>query len=254
VIWRSILLRQIESLAVAVHLVETNHGYTAVPLVRPACEELLWLRYITNLAPADRKSLIECLIATGLLKDVEAQEGEVGEEEMTAMGLGEALSGFRAAAPSNRQKLKALGRRLGWPERAVRNGEVPSAWFVATATGSEQMYRFLYYASSRYVHFSPVELARRGWGQPGRLEISSNVYEPIWALFSLAWSARLLGWTLNASLDQIAAEKLPEPPHEMLQQAFELIANVPLMPLITSDELDWPRRTLPDADGDEPVS
>lgn len=239
VIRRSILRRQLDSLAVAVELVESNRGYAAVPLLRPACEELLWLRYFNGLSSVDARTLTECLIGTGLLRDLEAQAGEVDEKEMNAMGLDRVLAGFRSKKPELRQKLKELGARLSWPSRVVSSGGVPSAWFVAQATDSEKLYRFLYHATSRYVHFSAVELARRGWGKPGRLEISSNIYEPVWALFSLSWGTRLFGWTLQASLDALRAEGVPEPPHEVLQKAFDTITNVALIPLVTPDEMVW---------------
>jgi len=239
IIRRSMLRRQLDSLAVALELVESNRGYAAVSLLRPACEELLWLRYFNTLPSADATSLAECLIGSRLLMDLEAQAGEVGENEMTVMGLDRALAGFRSKEPALRQRLKELGGRLDWPSRAVSAGDVPSTWFVAKATDSTKMYRFLYHATSRYVHFSAVELARRGWGHPGRLEISADTYEPVWAAFSLSWGTRLFGWTLQAALDALRAEGVAEPPHDALQQAFDMITEVALVPLVTPDEMVW---------------
>ena len=43
IIRRSILRRQLDSLEAIVGLVESHHGDAAVPLLRPACEELLWI-------------------------------------------------------------------------------------------------------------------------------------------------------------------------------------------------------------------
>ena len=239
VIRRSMLRRQVDSLAVSVALVESNRGYAAVSLLRPACEELLWLRYFNTLSSDDAKILTECMIGAGLLRDLEAQSGEVGSVEMKAMGLDRALTAIRSKEPAVREKLKELGGRLAWPSRVVRSGEVPSVWFVAQASKSENLYRFLYHATSRYVHFSAVELARRGWGRPGRLEISADNYEPIWAMFSLSWGTRLFGWTLQAALDALRDEGIPEPPHEKLQEAFDAITEVALIPLVTPDEMVW---------------
>jgi len=239
VIRRSMLRRQLDSLAIAVELVESNRGYAAIPLLRPACEELLWLRYFNSLSSIDARILADCLIGSGLLRDLEAQASEVGDDEMAAMGLDRALKGFRSKEPDVRQKLTELGSRLDWPTQVVSKGKVPSAWFIAKATDSEKLYRFLYHATSRYVHFSAVELARRGWGQPGRLEISNEPYEPVWALFSLSWGTRLFGWTLEASVDALCAEGVPAPPHEALQGAFDAITKIALIPLVTPDEMVW---------------
>jgi hypothetical protein len=92
------------------------------------------------------------------------------------MGLRPALTALRSKKPEIPQKLKELGRRLSWPSRSVRDGKIPSTWFIAgTNDDSKRLYRFLYHATSRYVHFNAVELARRGWGKPGLLELSSSI-------------------------------------------------------------------------------
>ena len=236
---RSVLGRQFDALEVSVELVESEHGYAALPLLRPACEELLWLRYLEKLTADDAKLLAECLIRSGLLRDLDAQAGEVGEEGMIAIGLGPALKVFRSKAPVVQQKLRELGKRLGWYDRVVSEGKVPSTRFIAKETDSMNLYRFLYHATSRYVHFSPVELARRGWGRPGRLQLSSKTYEPVWAMFSLSWSTRLLGLSIAAVSDALEAEGVSEPDHTAWQEAFDRVTDVPLIPLVTPEELVW---------------
>ena len=42
IIQRSILRRQFDSLEVISHLVSEGKGYAVGPLLRPACEELIW--------------------------------------------------------------------------------------------------------------------------------------------------------------------------------------------------------------------
>jgi hypothetical protein len=116
-------------------------------------------------------------------------------------------------------------------------------WFIAQKSGSQKLYRFLYHATSRYVHFSATELGRRGWGgSHGTLEISSATYEPAWAVFSLQWGIRLLGETLATTLDALLLEGVPEPDHAALLSASQQIAKVPLVPLVTLEELrPWPK-------------
>ena len=236
---RSALRRQFEALEVAVELVESKRGYAAVPLVRPACEELLWLRYFTKLTADDAVLLSECWIRSGLLRDLAAQAAEVGGEEMLAIGLAPALNAFRSKESAVQHNLRGLGKRLGWPNQDVKRGRVPTTWFIARATDSTSLYRFLYHAASRYVHFSPVELSRRGWGQPGRLELSSHTYEPVWAAFALSWSTRLLGWSMDAAARALEAEGVSDPDHRAMQDAFDRITDVPLVPLVTPEELVW---------------
>jgi Family of unknown function (DUF5677) len=239
IVMRAILRRQFECLTVAVRLVEDKVGFAAVPLLRPACEELIWARYLNQLRLEDARELIDCLIGSGLSRDLEAQAGEVGDKAMAELGLAAVLDGFRARKPSLQLQLRDLGQRLAWPERTVKKAEIPSTSFVARASGSQDLYRFIYHATSRYVHFSPVELARRGWGNAERLQISSETYEPVWGLFSLSWGSRLLGMTIQASLEAAHQTALPEPDFAVLRSVFESIAEVPLIPLVTAEETIW---------------
>jgi hypothetical protein len=239
VIRRSILRRQFDALEDVVALVERERAYSAVPLLRSACEELLWIRYFNLLPSADASQLADLLITYGILRDLEAQTAEVGDKGMEEIGLLPVLKAYRSNQADLTSKLRQLGKRLGWPTKATKEGNPPSTWFIAGATDSTDIYRFLFHATSRYVHFSPVELARRGWGRSGRLELTSDIYEPIWAAFSLSWGTRLFGFTLIESLDALRSAGVPEPDMDALQVAFDSIAKTPLIPLVTVDELVW---------------
>jgi hypothetical protein len=62
---------------------------------------------------------------------------------------------------TSRAKIKALGAELGWPA----NGRTPpSVKWLASQTDNSDLYDFLYSATSRVLHFSVSEIARRGWG------------------------------------------------------------------------------------------
>lgn len=239
IVRRSALRRQFESLETTLQLVQAERADGAVGLLRPACEELLWLRYLNRLSETDGRELIDCMLHIGLLRDLEAQAGEVGESTMVEMGLAAHLKRFQWTGGAITDRLKALGKKLKWPSQAVRKGEVPSTWFIAKETASEDLYRFLYHATSRYVHFSVVELARRGWGRPGRLELSARHYEPIWAFFCLCWGARVMAMMLKESASLHEGAEAADEDSVLLQRAFNKVLSVQLIPIITPDELIW---------------
>ena len=83
--------------------------------------------------------------------------------------------------------LVRLRRKLGWSKR----NEVPSVWFMAKHVNEERRYRFLYFATSRAVHFNVHELVRRCWGKPGKIVVDSDHFEEYWARFALSWGLRL---------------------------------------------------------------
>ena len=80
IVVRAALRRQLESLDVVIDLAEGDRGFAAVGLLRPSCEELVWLRYLTSLNIDRFERLTMAMIGTGVLKDLEAQAGKVGED------------------------------------------------------------------------------------------------------------------------------------------------------------------------------
>ena len=106
-------------------------------------------------------------------------------------------------------------------------------------TDSVDLYSFMYHATSRYVHFSPVELARQGCGGPGDLLIGPAKYGSHWGAFSLCWAPRLLAWSVNACVDHVADTQQLELDWPRVQEALDDLTEIPLVPIITSDELYW---------------
>ncbi len=237
IVVRAALRRQLESLDVVIDLAEGDRGFAAVGLLRPSCEELLWLRDLTSLSIDRFERLTMAMIGTGVLKDLEAQAGDVGEDLIGAMGLDKDLARYRATDGQRREELKSLGRQLSWPKRSTKHGDAPSTWFVAMKTDSVDLYNFMYHATSRYVHFSPVELTRQGWGGPGDLRIDPANYGSHWGAFSLCWAPRLLAWSVNACVDHVSDTQDIEPDWPRVQEALDNLTEIPLVPIITSDEL-----------------
>jgi hypothetical protein len=66
------------------------------------------------------------------------------------------------------EELRTLTRSLGWNGKSAW----PSVWHMAKACGLEELYRYLYSATSKWVHFSPHVLLRMGWG-PGPFSAAS---------------------------------------------------------------------------------
>ncbi len=239
IVVRAALRRQLESLDVVVDLAEGERGFAAVALLRPSCEELLWLRYLTSLSIDRFERLTMAMIGTGVLKGLKAQAGEVGEDLVGAIGVDKDLARYRATDGQRREELKSLARQLGWPKRSRKYGVEPSTWFVAVKTDSVDLYSFMYHATSRYVHFSPVELARQGWGDPGDLRIDPANHESHWGAFSLCWAPRLLAWSVNACVHHVADTQQLEPDWPRVQEALDNLTEIPLVPIITSDEVYW---------------
>lgn len=239
VIFRAVIKRQYESLNSIVGVSGTDRGYSVVSLLRPACEELIWIKYLKHIGLEDANELLRMMAVVEIGKTIEAQLEYAGAETMSLLGFSSAFIGKESASVLSAKKhLKALGKRLNWPGSG--KSEVPSVFFVAKATNSLELYRFLYHATSKFVHFSVHELMRRVWGRPGAVTISSDTFERYWSAFSLRWGLHLYLETLVEALDWIEPETGPDLDEARVMATAEVIREFGVVPIITAEELRWP--------------
>lgn len=76
-----------------------------------------------------------------------------------------------------REDLKEIGLRLKWEQRTIQTRTLPSLEFMAKRTDLKREYNFLYHTTSRFSHFSVVELLRRAWGGRDKVSITSENIE-----------------------------------------------------------------------------
>lgn len=86
VIQRAILRRQFDSLQVVVELVEEERGYAAPPLLRPSCEELIWIKYLTKIEAFDAEALVRCLASREMTESLKAQDDYGGPARHQGVG------------------------------------------------------------------------------------------------------------------------------------------------------------------------
>jgi hypothetical protein len=239
VMQRAVLRRQYDSLDAIVHLVDSHRGYAGVPLLRPACEELLWSRYIRRMDPQVAEQLLICMTQGEYLASIRAQDAHAGRSTTRAMGLLPYLELLENSQVKRCRILSDIGKALGWPTRNVAAGTLPSVQFIAKKTGSGDLYRFIYHATSRVVHFSCAELCRRAWGAPGDLSISSTHFHDYWGAFALYWGLRLFLHTTNeyTAWEQPSNSEVDE---SAVLAAAKAIGNAGAIPIITAEELTWP--------------
>ena len=187
VVRRAILVRQFDTLEVISSLVQKNKGYAAGPLLRPAYEELIWLKYLSKLPDTDAEELVILIADNEMIRSLHAQDKYGGREVSESLGLVPYLEKAERREKVTKCKLQKLGKKLGWP------GRYPRMNWLAEQTNEKLMYDFLYHATSRFVHFSVPELLRRAWGNPqtGNISVRSVHFQDYWGMFSLHWGLRL---------------------------------------------------------------
>lgn len=236
----AMLRRQYECLSIAVDLVDKSQGFAAVALLRPACEEYLWAKYLISLKPSDAEDLLVLMGQREVRDSLAAQDAHTGRKVSDSLGLTRYIKQHQASASMLNARMKALGTRLQWERRTIEGSKLPSVAFVAKAVGEVPLYKFLYHASSRYVHFSPAELLRRAWGRTGDVTVSSMHFTDYWGSFVLYWGVFLIAntfpilWELGGEIDlddSIDGDKLIA--------AARRIGEHGAVPIITAEELAW---------------
>ena len=236
----SIIRRQFDSLEVISHLVKAGKGFAAGPLLRPACEELIWMKYLVSIELDAAKKLIIYLGIEEQLKSLRAQDNFAGRSATETLGLLPYLEKMERLEENMYEKLRCLGKRLNWPQRNIDRGQFPSVSWLAKKNNQQDIYDFIYHATSRFVHFSVQELCRRAWGNPytESISIRSIHFQDYWGQFSLHWGLILFLDTViefsqflevSADIDQTT-----------ILEAAERISKIGKPPIITAEELHWP--------------
>ena len=236
---RSILVRQYDALDSISHLVVAERGYAAPPLLRPACEEVIWLKYLTMISKEDANSLLICMTRLEIDNSLVAQDNYAGKQITRTLGLDPYLKGIGKRKKVLRNNLKKLAQKLKWNDHSIESGEVPTLKWLARKTQQDRVYNYLYHATSRFVHFSSMELLRRTWGQPGRISVRSTHFKDYWGAFALYWGLRLLFDVVIDIYDKMDVSILELNTDELLA-ASERIGEHGAIPIITAEELAWP--------------
>jgi len=210
-------------------------------MLRAACEEYLWIKYLARLSRVNAEQLVTLLLQSETTDSLKAQDDYVGRRVTKELGLEDERAASEAGIPLLKKQRKALGLKLRWEPRIIENGKLPSIAFIAKAVDETGLYQFLYHASSRYVHFSPVELLRRAWGRTGNVSVSSAHFSDYWGDFVLYWGVTLFIKTIpelvNLGLD-ISDESL-KPIGDAIIEAAKSIGEHGAVPIITAVELRW---------------
>lgn len=229
--------RQYDCLIVGSELAARNLAYTVVSSLRPACEELIWLKYLTGLSQDDQSDLLRHMTQPELIASLEAQQKDGGHQAFRALGLEKYLARLGPVKKPSKAALQQLGSKLGWEAKTVSDSRLPSMRYLAKQVGELKTYDLLYHATSRTVQFSAHELLRRAWGKSGDITIDSRHFADYWTLFYLYWGTILLAETICAA----SAPDLPDAEFDMegLLKAANIVGSYGPVPIITAEELDW---------------
>ncbi|WP_327582219.1 DUF5677 domain-containing protein [Nonomuraea sp. NBC_00507] len=204
--------RQIDGIRAAITLARAGLGHMSASFIRPACEDLFWLSYLDKLDAQVAKRLLGAMTALDASRSVIAQQQYSGKKTMTRLGFPAKFVKYSYANKLQSEAvLKELSGTLGWPN--TDEGVLPPTAWVAAQTGNSKLYDFLYSATSRVVHFSMGEVARRGWSIPedgdpqnSIIDFNSPNHLNYRTDFALYWCCHLFALTWPTALSCLEAD------------------------------------------------
>lgn len=133
-------------------------SFALTATLRGLCEDIIGLKYISTFDPADRNEAISLLMAESVLDFMERQKTFFDSFHPRQLVVGQDHAAEEAK--KKRQQLANFQRKYGWKSRK----EWPTIREMADTTGLLILYDYLYAVTSSFVHFSPRNLLRMGWG------------------------------------------------------------------------------------------
>jgi hypothetical protein len=156
--------------------------------LRGICEDLIVLTWLSSCDEADRSEYISAITLLQLRESLRCQA-----DFLQHAGTGQAI-----LAPESfigdwtvESTFVRLRRRYAWPRRTM----TPSVFWCAKQVGLTPLYKYLYFATSNSVHFSPFHLFRSLRGHDlsdgSGFLFSTNYAREYYADFNLIYGAHL---------------------------------------------------------------
>jgi hypothetical protein len=243
----AVAVKQSEALEAIVDLTQDQKGYAAVSLLRAMCEEYVWVKFLADVDPKIASGIITDLGAFQNYETFLAQDQHKDTKNLKFPDRW--IKRTKIRAELSRISLKQTFSSLGFLPK--KNAVVPSFFSIAKHVGEESLYRFLYHATSRVVHFSVPEIMRRIWGRPGSFTVSSSNFDRYWSSFALYWGASLYSRTFLEILighakqeelnnEEAWADKDIQSLTDGIVEAMRRVQGKGAMPIITPEEVYWP--------------
>lgn len=226
---RAIIVRQSEAMQALGALVDADQGHFGVVLLRPAYEELVWLEYLITI-PLEAPEISRLLGSIGVSKSVNNQAEYLGMPVMNDLGWNQQkISKFSRSQPELMEELRVIGKRLNWKKTP------PTFWWLSDKVGRRDEYKFIYHATSSFVHFSPHELYRRVWGNYGNVSIKSSNFREYWQDFAAYWIINIFIQT-SVQVGELLADDSETESNG--QRILGIIEGLHPVPIITPSEVE----------------
>jgi Family of unknown function (DUF5677) len=143
---RCIAAKAHETLAAIIQLVSNEKSYSAMTLLRPMCEELIFLRYLKAIPKEDAEEYLYRRGDLEILQGLKAQQEFFPRaaqmfafDDIPEFEFRSEVEELDSQISTQKKRLKELGKKVGWG-----NSPKPSAKYMAEETDNVPVYDFFY--------------------------------------------------------------------------------------------------------------
>jgi hypothetical protein len=187
---RAALVRAFELAQLAAVNERRDDAFFLMPALRGVAEDLIYLRFISQLPPVQREDLVKGL----MLLELEAKLGY----QSSFFGVFRPFQpilrpGGTTRTDDVKDEVRAIWRAHGWP--GLRSVTPPTREIAQKSDPGvlEVVYDFIYRLTSSTVHFNPQILLRSGWGKTKtKMKFSTRNMSGYYALVSQTYGSYLL--------------------------------------------------------------
>lgn len=165
-----------------------EYMYFTLPSLRGICEEYIVEKFIFVHFPESKDEIIQ------LRHSYDHFKSAIVQWKYFEINRPDQLLYYKDDFPG---QMKAIQNKLRTIIRtklpaAPGKGVFPSVYFMSKEIGELELYNYLYHASSTFVHFSPNNLLRMGWGNLPDVQFSTSHFKLYYKDFSLFYGLLLL--------------------------------------------------------------
>jgi hypothetical protein len=235
-IWRCVIKKSCDTFNTIVELIKSGRSWAALPLLRPMCEDFLYLSYLSTLDIEDADTAVRLWSQREVLEGLAVQERA---DRADAWSPGETLihDGSESDRREIESRLRSLKEQLGTKGWKTGKGKPTALEAAESIEDGLFLYRVLYFGTSKHVHFSPHQLMRLVGCEDGVIgSVRRNrIFERLDAAFGLSYAANLIVFT-SLTCQQMGLE-LPDVTLREIDEMAEKLRNFGRVPFVIYPEV-----------------
>ncbi|SRR5258708_5882935 len=165
---------------------DKDQSFFLLASLRGICEDYIVLKFIQEQAEDVKNDVIRSRMSE------EAHESSIAQWKFFKENRPGQRLYYKDSFDQDLEQVRADLRKL-LKEHPVKNkASMPSVYYMADKVGMLPLYRYVYHATSQFVHFSPRLLLRMGWEGPPRFTIATANFGDYYHHFSVFYGTFLL--------------------------------------------------------------